>query len=100
MLNILMFLKYQWNNMIEKIEERVRNMMNPFYTVIQLINENSNGRLSDENLLKFIKSKNMQSSMDTSITYLIDMSKIIDENLPENFDINEILDKSKYYNKT
>jgi len=85
--------------MIERIEERVRNMMNPFYTVIQLINENSNGRLSDENLLKFIKSKNMQSSMDTSITYLIDMSKIIDENLPENFDINKLLDKSKYYRK-
>lgn len=99
MLNILMFLKYQLNNMIEKIEERVRNMMNPFYTVIQLINENSNGRLSDENLLKFIKSKNMISSMETSITYLIDMSKIIDENLPKDFDINEILDKSKYYNK-
>lgn len=95
-----MFLKYQLNNMIEKIEERVRNMMNPFYTVIQLINENSNGRLSDENLLKFIKSKNMISSMETSIIYLIDMSKIIDENLPKDFDINEILDKSKYYNKT
>ena len=85
--------------MIEKIEERVRNMMNPFYTVIQLINENSNGRLSDENLLKFIKSKNMLSSMDTSITYLIDMSKIIDEHLPEDFDINNFLDKLKYYSK-
>lgn len=99
MLNILMFRKYQWNSMIEKIEERVRNMMNPFYTVIQLINENSNGRLSDENLLKFIKSKNMISSMNTSITYLIDMSKIIDTNLPKDFDINEVLDKSKYYRK-
>lgn len=85
--------------MIERIEERVRNMVNPFYTVIQLINENSNGHLSDENLLKFIKSKNMQSSMDTSITYLIDMSKIIDENLPKDFDINKLLDKSKYYRK-
>ena len=31
-----------------------------------------------------------------SIEYLIDMAKIIDENLPDGFDINELLDKSKY----
>ena len=34
--------------------------------------------------------------MDNSINYLIDMSKIIDEHLPDGFDINKLLDKSKY----
>ena len=35
--------------------------------------------------------------MENSINYLIDMSVIIDENLPDGFDINELLDKSKYH---
>ena len=31
-----------------------------------------------------------------SIEYLIDMAKIIDDHLPDGFDINELLDKRKY----
>ena len=34
--------------------------------------------------------------MRISIEYLIDMAKIIDDHLPDGFDINELLDKSKY----
>lgn len=84
--------------MIERIEERVRNMMSPFYMITQLIDQNKNGYISDENVLKYIKSNNMENAMKTSIKYLIDMGKTIDDNLPDDFDINKLLDKTSYYN--
>ena len=84
--------------MIERIEERVRNMMSPFYLIAQLIEQNKNGYISDENVLKYIKSTNMEEAMKTSIKYLIDMGKTIDDNLPDDFDINKLLDKTSYYN--
>lgn len=84
--------------MIERIEERVRNMMSPFYLITQLIDQNKNGYVSDENILKYIKSNNMEEAMKTSIKYLIDMGKTIDDNLPNDFDINKLLDKTSYYN--
>ena len=84
--------------MIERIEERVRNMMSPFYMITQLIDQNKNGYISDENILKYIKSNNMENAMKTSIKYLIDMGKTIDDNLPDDFDINKLLDKTSYYN--
>lgn len=84
--------------MVERIEERVRNMMSPFYMITQLIDQNKNGYVSDENILKYIKSNNMEKAMKTSIKYLIDMGKTIDNNLPNDFDINKLLDKTSYYN--
>lgn len=41
-------------------------------------------------------SEQIANTMENSIQYLIDMSVIIDDNLPNGFDINKLLDKSKY----
>ena len=54
-----------------------------------------------EKRMKFVNyiidhSEQISNTMENSINYLIDMSVIIDENLPDGFDINELLDKTKY----
>ena len=71
--------------MIERIEERIRNMVNPFYNISQLLKD-----IDDQNVLDYIKEngKQMSNVMYMSIEYLIDMAKIIDKNLPKNFDRN------------
>jgi hypothetical protein len=48
--------------------------------------------------MNWLKDNHQETSdvMYKSIEYLIDMAKIIDENLPDGFDINELIDKEKY----
>ena len=79
--------------MVERIEERVRNMVGPFYNMaamIKNIDDNKvNNYLHDDH-------ERIANTMRKSIEYLIDMAHIIDEHLPDGFDINELLDKSKY----
>jgi hypothetical protein len=79
--------------MIERIEERVRNMVGPFYNMATVLKN-----LDDEAVMKWLINNNKETSdvMYKSIEYLIDMAKIIDEHLPKDFDINELLDKEKY----
>jgi hypothetical protein len=79
--------------MIERIEERVRNMVCPFYNMATVLKN-----LDDEAVMNWLKNNHQETSdvMYKSIEYLIDMAKIIDENLPDGFDINELLDKEKY----
>lgn len=79
--------------MTERIEERVRNMVGPFYNMAAMLKN-----INNDNVSKYLydNSQNISETMDMSIKYLIDMAKIIDDNLPDGFDINELLDKSKY----
>lgn len=86
--------------MTERIEERVRNMVNPFYNIL-LIFKNIREEKDFENIDKSLKylidhSEELSNAMESSIDYLIDMAKIIDEYLPNEFDINKLLDKTKY----
>ena len=79
--------------MIERIEERVRNMVGPFYNMATMLKN-----LNNEKVAKYLydNSENISETMRMSIEYLIDMAKIIDDHLPDGFDINELLDKRKY----
>jgi len=79
--------------MVERIEERVRNMVGPFYNMATMLKN-----LNNEKVAKYLydNSENISETMRMSIEYLIDMAKIIDDHLPDGFDINELLDKRKY----
>ena len=79
--------------MVERIEERVRNMVSPFYNMATMLKN-----LNNEKVSKYLydNSENISETMRMSIEYLIDMAKIIDDHLPDGFDINELLDKRKY----
>lgn len=79
--------------MVERIEERVRNMVGPFYNMGSMLKNFNNEKVQKyltENASKISETMNM------SIEYLIDMARIIDDHLPDGFDINELLDKRKY----
>ena len=79
--------------MVERIEERVRNMVGPFYNMATMLKN-----LNNEKVAKYLydNSENISETMRMSIEYLIDMARIIDDHLPDGFDINELLDKRKY----
>ena len=79
--------------MVERIEERVRNMVGPFYNMATMLKN-----LNNEKVSKYLydNSENISETMKMSIEYLIDMARIIDDHLPDGFDINKLLDKSKY----
>lgn len=79
--------------MIERIEERVRNMVNPFYNMASILKN-----IDNEKVFMYLhnNANDISETMNMSIQYLIDMAKIIDDHLPDGFDINELLDKSKY----
>ena len=79
--------------MVERIEERVRNMVGPFYNMATMLKN-----LNNEKVSKYLydNSENISETMRMSIEYLIDMAKIIDDHVPDGFDINELLDKEKY----
>lgn len=79
--------------MIERIEERVRNMVNPFYNMASMLKNIDNEKVS---MYLHNNANDISETMNMSIQYLIDMAKIIDDYLPDGFDINELLDKSKY----
>ena len=79
--------------MVERIEERVRNMVGPFYNMAAMLKNIDDNKVN--NYLHDNHEK-IANTMRKSIEYLIDMAQIIDEHLPDGFDINELLDKSKY----
>ena len=79
--------------MIERIEERVRNMVNPFYNMASMLKNIDNEKVS---MYLHNNANDISETMNMSIQYLIDMAKIIDDHLPDGFDINELLDKTKY----
>ena len=86
--------------MVETIQERVRNMVGSFHNMNILFKHIANEKDQDKQLkiINYIinNSQQISNTMENSIKYLIDMSIIIDENLPNGFDINELLDKTKY----
>ena len=79
--------------MVERIEERVRNMVGPFYNMAAML-KNINYEKTNDYLCT--NGEKIANTMYKSIEYLIDMAKIIDDHLPDGFDINELLDKRKY----
>lgn len=79
--------------MIERIEERVRNMVNPFYNMASMLKNIDNEKVS---MYLHNNANDISETMNMSIQYLIDMAKIIDDHLPDGFDINELLDRTKY----
>ena len=87
--------------MVETIQERVRNMVGSFHNMETLFRNIANEE-DYEKRMKFINyilnnSEQISNTMENSINYLIDMSAIIDKYLPKDFDINELLDKTKYH---
>ena len=86
--------------MTETIQERVRNMVGSFHNMKTLFRNiaNEEDYIKRQKLINYIidNSEQIYNTMENSIKYLIDMSIIIDENLPDGFDINELLDKTKY----
>ena len=86
--------------MVETIQERVRNMVGAFHNMKTLFKNiaNEEDYVKRQKLINYIieNSEQISNTMENSIKYLIDMSVIIDENLPDGFDINELLDKTKY----
>lgn len=78
---------------VERIEERVRNMVGPFYNMAAMLKN-----IDDNKVNNYLHDNHerIANTMRKSIEYLIDMAQIIDEHLPDGFDINELLDKSKY----
>lgn len=87
--------------MAETIQERVRNMVGSFYTMKTLFKNiaTEEDYIKRQKLINYIieNSEQISNTMENSINYLIDMSAIIDKYLPKDFDINELLDKSKYH---
>ena len=87
--------------MVETIQERVRNMVGSFHNMKTLFKNIANEEDYEKRmkLINYIidNSDQIANTMENSIQYLIDMSVIIDENLPNGFDINKLLDKSKYH---
>lgn len=79
--------------MIERVEERVRNMVGPFYNMASML-KNIDNKKTEEYI--YDHAERISDVMNNSIEYLIDMAKIIDEHLPEGFDINQYIDKRKY----
>jgi len=79
--------------MVERIEERVRNMVGPFYNMAAMLKN-----IDDNKVNNYLHDNHerIANTMRKSIEYLIDMAQIIDEHLPDGFDINELLDKRKY----
>lgn len=86
--------------MVETIQERVRNMVGSFHNMNTLFKNIANEKDQDKQLkiINYIidNSQQISTTMENSIKYLIDMSVIIDKNLPDGFDINKLIDKSKY----
>lgn len=86
--------------MVETIQERVRNMVGSFHNMKTLFKNIANEEDYEKRikLINYIidNSEQIANTMENSIQYLIDMSVIIDDNLPNGFDINKLLDKSKY----
>ena len=86
--------------MVETIQERVRNKVGPFHNMKTLFRHIANEE-DYEKRMKIINyiidnSEQISNAMENSINYLIDMSAIIDKNLPDGFDINKLLSKEKY----
>jgi hypothetical protein len=79
--------------MVERIEERVRNMVGPFYHMAAMLKN-----IDDNKINNYLHDNHerIANTMRKSIEYLIDMAHIIDDHLPDGFDINELLDKRKY----
>ena len=79
--------------MIERVEERIRNMVGPFYNMASMLKN-----LDNEKVSKYLydHAKDISETMNNSINYLIDLGAVMDENLPDGFDINEHIDKTKY----
>ena len=69
-----------------------------FAKIVKYLPEPKGDKDKQLKLVNYIieNSDKISNTMDNSIRYLIDMSVIIDENLPDGFDINELLDKTKY----
>jgi len=86
--------------MVETIQERVRNMVGSFHNMKTLLKNIANEEDYEKRmkLINYIidNSEQIANTMENSIQYLIDMSVIVDDNLPDGFDINKLLDKSKY----
>jgi phage-related protein len=82
--------------MVERVEERIRNMVGSFYNVATMLKNLDNEKVSK---YLFDHAKDMSETMINSINYLIDLGTVMDENLPNGFDINEHIDKTKYQKK-
>lgn len=68
-------------------------MVGPFYNMAAMLKN-----IDDNKVNNYLHDNHerIANTMRKSIEYLIDMAQIIDEHLPDGFDINELLDKSKY----
>lgn len=82
----------------ESVEERIRNSVGAFYNHVAFIKnlkEFRNDQEKFDKILDIILKDN--DHMLNSINYLIQIGNVVDKYLPEDFSINEIIDKTKIY---
>ena len=83
----------------ESIEERIRNCMGIFNNHIQflqMLNKYKDSDLENFNKILNILLKNTDK-MNNVVSYLIELGNIVDQNLPKDFSINEVLPKEQIY---
>ena len=82
----------------ESVEERIRNSVGAFYNHVAFI---KNLKELREDPVKFNKMLDIiikdNDYMLNSIKYLIEVGHVVDQYLPEDFSINDIIDKTKIY---
>ena len=86
------------NKNYESVEERIRNSVGAFYNHVAFIKNLKEFRNDPEKfdkILDIIIKDN--DHMLNSINYLIQIGNAVDKYLPEDFSINEIIDKTKIY---
>jgi len=86
------------NKNYESVEERIRNSVGAFYNhvaFIKSLKEFRNDPEKFDKILDIIIKDN--DHMLNSINYLIQIGNAVDKYLPEDFSINEIIDKTKIY---
>lgn len=82
----------------ESVEERIRNSVGVFNSHIQfveLLKDCKNNPVRFNKILNIILSNN--DNMKKSIDYLIQVGHVVDQYLPKDFSINEVIDKSQIY---
>ena len=75
----------------ETVEERVRNAVTPMYNVACFFNSIQD--FPDEEILNFMRNNNLAKVMFEKCDYLIEVAKVVDKHLPEDFSINNIIQK-------
>ena len=79
---------------IETIEERIRNSVSPFVMIkdlVQILQKEKDNKEDVEKFIKLLLNEELVENLERSINYLIKIGEVVDNHLPDDFDINEII---------